>query len=264
MGCEEFKNLTHGYLDGELDLVRSIEVEHHLEECPSCLRAYENTQAMRAAMREGSLYHHAPPALRDQIASAVCDEAGGSMRISPSSNSNARWWIGIAAAIFATAAITWQFAPRTNNSPSYALASDELVSDHIRSLLANHLTDVVSTDQHTVKPWFNGRLDFSPPVQNLADEGFPLIGGRLDYANSRSVAALVYQHQKHFINVFIWPTNESPSNTTSLTIHGYRLVQWSSSGMTFAAVSDTSSIELDRFVQLLQKEPTTSPVNSGS
>ena len=131
----------------------------------------------------------------------------------------------------------------------------ELISGHVRSLMANHLADVSSSDKHTVKPWFNGKLDFSPPVENLVEQGFPLVGGRLDYLDNRPVAALVYQRKKHFINVFIWPsTQSSETGTKPVTLQGYRLFQWVRSGMTFWAVSDLEESELQEFVRLLQKQ----------
>jgi len=128
--------------------------------------------------------------------------------------------------------------------------AQEIVSSHIRSLMANHEMDVASSDQHTVKPWFDGRLDFSPPVKDLAAQGFPLIGGRLDYLNNRAVAALVFHRAKHVINLFIWPTNEGDSEAAARPpINGYHLICWSQGGMTFWAVSDLNEKELMEFTR---------------
>ena len=257
MSCREFENLIHGYLDGELDLAGNLEVEKHLPQCEACMRTFENQQVIRAAIREGSLYHRPPAQLRQQILSAVHAEAGDASPMRISRGGNARWWIGIAATILIAASLIWQFAGRTENSGVNAIAQ-ELVSDHIRSLLAAHLIDVQSMDQHTVKPWFNGKLDFSPPVLDLAKDGFVLVGGRLDYADQHSVAALVYQRQKHFINVFIWPAaREQKLATQSLNIRGYHLVQWNDGGFNYSAVSDMAMTELERLTQLLRQAPTT-------
>jgi anti-sigma factor RsiW len=257
MSCSQFQNLIHGYLDGELDLAGSLEVEKHLPLCEGCMHTYQNQQAMRAAIREGSLYHPSPPQLRSRILSAIVAESGSPMRIDRSSN--VRWWIGIAATIVIAAGLAWQLIPRANESAGLNAITQELVSDHIRSLLATHLMDVQSTDQHTVKPWFNGKTDFSPTVQNFAKDGFVLVGGRLDYADGRSIAALVYQHNKHFINVFVWPIAEKQKLASqSLSTRGYHVIQWSDGGFNYTAISDMAMDDLQRLAQLMQKPaPTT-------
>jgi anti-sigma factor RsiW len=155
-----------------------------------------------------------------------------------------------AAAIVLLALVPFLRGPSTEE-----MLTREVVSSHVRSLMASHLTDVSSSDQHTVKPWFNGMVDFSPPVEDLANQGFPLIGGRLDYLDNRPVAALIYQRDKHFINVFIWPSSESSnSGIKSETRQGYHVFHWTRSGMTYWAVSDLEESQLQEFVQLLQNQ----------
>jgi anti-sigma factor RsiW len=171
-------------------------------------------------------------------------------------------WAGAFAVLALCAVTAWQLLPglsglEPGRMNDQRLAA-EVLSDHVRSLEASHLMDVASTDQHTVKPWFDGKLDFSPPVEDLASDGFPLVGGRLDYLEGREVAALVYQRRKHFINVFVWPAapgstaaQASPAQTL-LPQQGYNLMRWSRGGFQFWAVSDVSAQDLADFVRLLE------------
>src|SRR6185436_4502707 len=148
-------------------------------------------------------------------------------------------WLKIAAPLATAALVVLMLAPYFVGPSSDQLLTREVVASHIRSLMVNHLADVPSTDEHTVKPWFNGKLDFSPPVDDLAKQGFPLIGGRLDYLDNRPVAALVYQRDKHVINVFIWPSNKTRQTGESIKAQqGYNVIRWSRSGMNFWVVSD--------------------------
>jgi anti-sigma factor RsiW len=147
-------------------------------------------------------------------------------------------------------AVTAQLA----KSSEETLLVNDIVANHVRSMMANHITDVASSDSHTVKPWFGGKLDYSPPTKDLSEQGFRLIGGRLDYLDHRSVGALVYQRNQHFINLFVWPSNSTlVKPEDQLTRQGYNLIHWTSSGMTYWLVSELNSTELNECARLLKE-----------
>ena len=249
MNCQEAHRLIHPYLDGELDLVRSLEVEAHLKDCQRCAQAYKELRSVHSAVSDTSLRFQPPAALRNRIHSALQDESETTNR---PLRLAWRWIIPAMAGVVVIVALS--FLGLQNRPSTSDLIAQEIVSSHVRSLMEKHLTDVPSSDQHTVKPWFDGRLDFSPPVKDLAPAGFSLVGGRLDYIGNRPVAALVYQHRQHYINVFVWPlTGTSDSSGRVLVRQGYNLINWSSSGMNYWAISDLNLVELQEFVHLLQK-----------
>ena len=257
MKCEEMKDLLHGYVDGELDLVRSLEIENHLEECPACSRAVEKLQALRARLNSADLYHRAPVQLKERIRSALRGAARsgevGSVR-NAATRLRLRRGLAVAAAIALVFLGGWG-ALRVLTVPSAQdLLAQELVASHVRSLaLVSHLVDVPSSDRHTVKPWFSDKVDFAPSVEDLGPKGFALVGGRLDYLNGRKVAALVYQRHKHVINLFIWPASPDMKQTPlALTRQGYHLIHWTNSGLNYWAISDLNEQELQEFVQLMQ------------
>jgi anti-sigma factor RsiW len=250
MRCAEAQPLIDCYLDGELDLVRNVEVERHLETCRECGPIRQSALELRDAVRNVS-YFRAPGALA-QCVRAIAETPKQRDRDTRTGFAQAWSWTAVAAAIVLVAFAAFEIAGRF--APSHEqLVAREVVSAHVRSLMANHLTDVTSTDQHTVKPWFNGKLDFAPPVVNLTNDGFPLAGGRLDYLDGRAVAALVYQRRLHSINLFIWPTQSANSEPSRKAQDGYNISEWNQNGMTFWAVSDLSSNELQTFVNLLRK-----------
>jgi anti-sigma factor RsiW len=160
----------------------------------------------------------------------------------------------VAACLALVAAVVFRFAPGVSRTSHSDLVAQEVLASHVRSLMASHLTDVPSSDQHTVKPWFDGKLDFSPPVQDLSSKGFPLVGGRLDYLVGRPVAALVYQRQRHFINLFIWPSSNN-SREEVMMQQGYNIHHWAESNMTYWTVSDLNNSELEEFVALIRNHP---------
>lgn len=264
MSCRETQELLHGYLDGELDLVRSLEIERHLHTCPMCSQAHQNQHALRSAIANGSLYHAAPAGLQTRVRSAIRKANNPETFPSIRSSITPRRWLAAGAALAAIMLLALMLAPMLSRPSSDDLMTREIISAHVRSLMADHLTDVSSTDQHTVKPWFNGRLDFSPPVKDFTDHGFPLVGGRLDYINDRPVAALVYRRQQHVINVFIWPSTQDvdPPKIEPAPRQGYHLFRWSTPGMTHWAISDLNEKELMEFVQLARDQsPSTAAPN---
>jgi anti-sigma factor RsiW len=201
----------------------------HLLSCQSCI------------VRTQARYYEAPPGLEQRIRQSLPRE----------NSSPSRWrWMAIAASLVMGASLSWNVAMLRSRVDPRQLLATSILSAHIRSLAGNHLLDVPSSDQHTVKPWFNGKLDFSPAVKDL--EEYPLLGGRLEYFDGRPAAALIYGRRKHIINLFTWPA-ATPSTGTTETRNGYHLESWSSNGMMFWAVSDLNETELRKFVSRYQQ-----------
>jgi mycothiol system anti-sigma-R factor len=267
VNCEEIKNLMDAYLDGELDLITSQKVEAHLRDCPKCEQAYEVETAMAHAISQAAPYYKAPPELRERIQSSLRNEIGakatrngirGSQVMRTRKQPEARatllgmpWnWLALAAAIALAAVVASSFLPRLKQPGPDQFLATQLIASHVRSLMADHLTDVASSDQHTVKPWLDTKLDFAPPVVDLSSEGFPLIGGRLDYLDNRPVAALVYGRRKHFINLFVWPVaSDEPKTPKTITREGYQLLHWADLDFNYWAVSDVNLDDLQLFKQ---------------
>ena len=253
MACESNGRLLHGYLDGELDLVRTVEFEEHLKVCADCAADIREQQVMRQSLRSSNLYERAPEKLRSRIRAEVSGDSV-QRKIIPMSRRSALAWFAAAAAIVIAFILGGRLIPQMGTQRQTNLIAQEIVSSHIRSLQPGHLFDVQSTDQHTVKPWFDGKIDFAPPVVDLTPEGFPLVGGRLDYVDGRSVSALVYRRRLHYINLFVWPSAGSESTPTALQVReGYNILHWAQSGMTFWAVSDLAGDELQTLAALLRK-----------
>lgn len=249
MNCKEAHHLIHGYLDGELDLAASLQVEEHLKNCPACACTCDEFKALRAAILRSAPYFEAPRGLASQIQTRIRRDVFDQ---TPS----LRWqwlWQSLRVPLATAAVVLVCLAPFVFRQRAADTLTVEIVSAHVRSLMLNHLTDVASTDQHTVKPWFNGKLDFSPPVKDLAPQGFALVGGRLDYLQAHPVAALVYQRRQHLINLFLWPTTKSgDSAEKAYSARGYHLLAWTQDNTTCWAVSDLNLKELEEFTRLVR------------
>src|SRR5258708_5994095 len=251
MDCLRESELLSGYLENELDGIHMEEVEGALRGCGSCRKQEEKGLRLQSLVKERAPRYGAPAHLRSRILASVRSAQPGS---------RARTWIptgwfqfggALAAAVLLTSAITYYSILPSNTDRIV----DEVVDTHVRALITNHLTDVASSDQHTVKPWFNGKLDFSPPVTDLEAQGFPLVGGRIDYVNGRPIAALLYRHRQHWVSVFIWPDQHAMiSAPRSVSKRGYDITQWSADGLIFSVVSDVATKEQDQFVALLRGE----------
>jgi anti-sigma factor RsiW len=238
MNCTEARPLLDAYADHELDLPRSLELEQHLQSCPACAAALRSLRAGSRVLREHAPYHRAPDTLRARLHAQVPATAAPTAK---PRRDWSRWALPIAAGLAVAVGINL-FMPKRGPA-----LEDELVSSHVRSLQAEHLADVVSTDQHTVKPWFAGKLDYSPPVRDFAAQDFALTGGRLDYLDHRNVAALVYRHRKHVLNLYVWPAAGSGGTEHAESREGYNLLHWTTEGMEWWAVSDMSADGLKQF-----------------
>jgi len=248
LSCQHTDELIHGHLDGELELVKSLEIERHLSACAVCTKNYERLRRLRSTLGDTTLRYLPSDRLEERLRSALRQES------KPERNRTIfqpRWLVAAASLVLAFIVI-WIVGRSLVKPDSGDLLAQEIVASHVRSMMADHLTDVSSSNQHTVKPWFDGKLDFSPPVKDLSQQGFILTGGRLDYIGNRPVAAMVYQRGQHPINLFVWPATGSANSTETVAVRqGYNLVRWTNGGMTYWAVSELNLPELQQFAQLL-------------
>jgi anti-sigma factor RsiW len=251
VNCEEFADLLHPFADGELDLVRSLAVERHLQGCPGCAMAIKELKALQGALTEPALYHRAPAALRDRVRA--------SLRPARRTRAGARplpWrFLAVAASLAFVATLTWATLLRPSLPSADERVAQQVLASHVRSLmLPGRDVDVASSDQHTVKPWFNGQVTFSPPVKKLDGAGFKLVGGRLDYLDRQKVATLVYKRGGHVISLFIWPAaDRSTRLPRALTDQGYHIIPWCDGDLTYWVVSDLNEGELRDFVDLIRR-----------
>jgi anti-sigma factor RsiW len=248
MRCASSRPLLELHLDGELSASESAEIQEHIEECAACDGLYQRLEHLQSDIRMQATRHTAPAHLRQRIQSALRNAAASEPQRRP-----LHWnWMAVAASILLLVSMAWNIAYlRSRDSAARDILAQEVLSSHLRSLMGTHLLDVPSTDQHTVKPWFNGKLSFSPDVKDFSSQGFRLVGGRIEYLADQPVAALVYQRRQHFINLFTWPSSfPSQNGYSEMKRSGYNLVSWTEDGMTCWAVSDLETGELEQFAQL--------------
>ena len=250
MTCDDSRYFLHAYLDGELDAPHAAEFARHLEGCSTCGRALQALESLRSTMQNTELREPLPAGFESKVRRQLDESSAAPSSQAPHPRrSLVLGWLAAAAVLLLVVGVSWKFAQRVREGTEpVASAADsaaaELVDAHIRALQPGHLTDVTSTDQHTVKPWFDGKIAFAPPVQDFAAQDFPLVGGRLDVFQGRTVAALVYGRRKHFISVFIWPDSTRDTEQYSGAWNGYQWVSWKQSGLRFCAVADTSRDDL--------------------
>jgi anti-sigma factor RsiW len=238
MNHQEIQERIHPYVDGELDAVNAREVELHLGACEECGGLEQRIRALSGVLTASAPAYRAPAALRKSVRAALRKE------VKPARQTG--WWVFAASAACALLLLAFAVS-QTMRAPRDAI-TDEVVANHVRSLLATHLVDVASSNQHTVKPWFDGKVDFAPEVRDLAADGFPLVGGRLDYLQGKTVVALVYERNKHPINLFVVPASTNRGAAPSaLTRRGYHLIHWTRGEMDYWAVSDLNAEELQQF-----------------
>jgi anti-sigma factor RsiW len=244
---ENIRELLHAYVDGELDLANTRDAERHLKVCDECRGTEKAIRELRSALATEAIAYRAPAHLRRNVRAALRREAKSARQsLSP-------WLMFATGAAFAAIIVGFLLFQTTRASRNEAIV-DQVVANHVRSLLAAQLVDVVSSNQHTVKPWFDGKIDFAPEVRDLSGDGFPLVGGRLDYLDGKTVAALVYQRNKHPINLFITPAEGSrKTSPTAITRRGYNVLVWTKNGMNYWAVSDLNEAELREFTQLFER-----------
>ncbi len=241
-GCADKEMLLHALVDDELDAANSVAIETHLKTCSGCAAELTRLEAVQDALSQNGIKHDAPPTLQQQIIAQMASQSGV-VSPSPPRRAFSPWFAGGFAALAASLLLFIAVPQLTATG-----IEDQVIASHVRSLLANHLTDVATSDRHIIKPWFNGKVDFVPPVIELADQGFPLAGGRLDYLDGQVVPALVYHRRLHSINVFVRPVRNlvSPGEIATRR-NGYSVVRWSHGGLECWAVSDIDLDELKLF-----------------
>lgn len=260
MQCAESLRVQ-AYFDGEVDAISAAEIERHAERCPDCREQLQDLERIRTAFRESAAPESAPPELRMRIARALDEEvrsermkaaASGSRGAKRSTPAGRPFWLGLLSGVGGSAVAAALAVMMWLPAPSNAFL-DDLAAAHVRSLMPQHLIDVVSSDRHTVKPWFAGHTDVSPTVVDFAAQGYVLVGGRADYLDHQRAAVIVYKHGAHIINVFSWDvgTQSVPRSTTR---DGYRMLFWKVGDLGYCAVSDTGWEELSELARLLQSQ----------
>jgi anti-sigma factor RsiW len=250
MNCGSVEPLIGAVLDGELDAAQLLDIQEHLEQCSSCQNAYREFEQLQKDIRAAQhLFYRAPASLAGRVHASLTASSSGAPTTRAASYS---WkWLAVAASVLLAFSVGLNVFSFRRGFSEDQLIAQEVMSDHVRSMLTNRQVDVISSDRHTVKPWFGDKLDFSPEVRDLSPQGFPLIGGRVDYIHQRPVAALVFHRAKHVINLFTWPSNSHDAAAESQ--NGFHVISWTRDGMTYWAISDLNLDELKQFVQLYKQ-----------
>ena len=252
MSCQDVCEFLDAHLDNELDVITNSQFDRHLTECAACRAKYDQYRQIHHSVNAHMQYFQAPEEFEQKLRERLYPNGRRRDRtIWPEWFPRWRAWTLAGASVITVLLLALVLLQVMRRPASSDMLAEQVVSSHIRSLLANHLTDIISTDQHTVKPWFSGKLDFAPVVTDLASKGFPLVGGRLDYLDDRPVAALVYKRRQHTINLFLWPSSASDARRRTLGMRGYNIVYWTHSHMAFWAVSDVNAADLNQFVDEL-------------
>jgi anti-sigma factor RsiW len=244
MSCAFPRENAHAWLDGELSVEATLEAERHARECASCAAEYRRALILRSALREGGLVAVPPASLEARLYARLAAERRPSWRGVPQ-------WAAIAAALVLGAALTVLLIPFRESIRARGL-DEALASAHVRALMRGPLVEVVSSDRHTVKPWFAGRVDLSPKVRDLADRGYPLSGGRVDDVSGRRVAVLVYTNGRHEVDLFVWVEAAPAPAVTMGVSRGYHVARWTEGDLGYAAVSDMDETELRAFAALVR------------
>ena len=247
MECKDLQRELHRLVDGELPPAIKHEAESHAAGCADCGPLLKEERQWRQAIRGSGTYYTAPDLVRRRIRAMAARQSAAKARTA---------WPGwrVAASLLVTMGLSSAITAYVTTPSSTSLMEQEVVASHVRSLQMDHITDVASSNEHTVKPWFHGKLDYAPPVEDYAAQGFPLLGGRLEYLDHENVAALVYRHAQHPINVFILPSNAADSAPKAMVDHGYNLLRWTKGGMTFWAVSDINAVDLGDLARLMRQQ----------
>jgi anti-sigma factor RsiW len=257
MNCSEACSRVNAYMDGELDLLRALAVEAHLFACTACRKLHAQHTAARTLLRAHATCFPAPPALRTHVrcltATANRRPAAQSWRSRVLALASA--WPAFGAALAFAVTATWTLSAQFLAEAAADRLPQEIVSSHVRALMSARQADIVSADPGNIRPWLNAKLAYSPRVDDLAPDGYTLVGGRVDYVREQRVAAVVYRHLGHSIDVFTWPATRHDVPARSLSRKGYNLVNWTYDGMFFCAVSDLDHAQLATLARLLQRPP---------
>ena len=247
--------LLHAYIDGEIDAASTIELESQIEASPPLRQEMERLSTLHHVVQTRATRFNAPSRLSKSLRASFPGVQTGSIPLGVPS-----WWrtFAIGATAAAVALLLWSLGSTFLGRDARGVVIEEVVSAHIRSLMADHLTDFASAERHSVKPWLSSRLDFAPPVHEFASERFVLVGARLDYIGGNPAAAIVYRYRQHMINVFVWPAPVSKDGSIKLSTHrGYNSANFDSAGMSYWAVSDLNQNDLGQLAKLLQSQSAT-------